>query len=54
MLRKALPAATGIAMSCAFALAAHAQDTKLYVFSSGALTIGKGILQNLAEAGIPV
>jgi N-acyl homoserine lactone hydrolase len=54
MLRKALPAATGIAMSCAFALAAHAQDTKLYVFSSGALTIGKGILQNLAPTDPPI
>jgi N-acyl homoserine lactone hydrolase len=54
MLRKALPAATGIAMSCAFAIAAHAQDTKLYVFSSGALTIGKGILQNLAPTEPPI
>ena len=54
MLRKALPAATGIAMSCAFAIAAHAQDTKLYAFSSGALTIGKGILQNLAATDPPI
>ena len=54
MLRKALPVATGVAMSCAFAIAAHAQDTKLYAFSSGALTIGKGILQNLAATDPPI
>ena len=54
MLRKALPAATGIAMSCALAIAAHAEDTKLYAFSSGALTIGKGILQNLAATDPPI
>jgi glyoxylase-like metal-dependent hydrolase (beta-lactamase superfamily II) len=33
---------------------AHAQDTKMYVFSSGALTIGKGILQNLAPVDPPI
>ncbi|NJO22332.1 MAG: N-acyl homoserine lactonase family protein [Sphingomonadales bacterium] len=54
MLRKALPAATGVAMYCAFAIAAHAEDTKLYAFSSGALTIGKGILQNLAATEPPI
>jgi glyoxylase-like metal-dependent hydrolase (beta-lactamase superfamily II) len=54
MLRKALPAATGVAMYCAFAITAHAEDTKLYAFSSGALTIGKGILQNLAATEPPI
>src|SRR5262245_59127362 len=33
---------------------ANAQDTRLYVFSSGALTIGKGILQNLASNDPPI
>ena len=47
MFNRALAA---IAVSSCFALAsqAQAQDIKLYAFSSGALTIGKGILQNLA------
>ena len=36
-------AAAGLAISNA-----QAQDTRLYAFSSGALTLGKGILQNLA------
>ncbi|MCW5620321.1 MAG: N-acyl homoserine lactonase family protein [Burkholderiales bacterium] len=34
--------------------AAPAKDIKLYVFSSGALTIGKGILQNLAPNDPPI
>ncbi|MCU0869605.1 MAG: N-acyl homoserine lactonase family protein [Burkholderiales bacterium] len=38
----------GAATLAASALGAQAQDIKMYVFSSGALTIGKGILQNLA------
>jgi N-acyl homoserine lactone hydrolase len=33
---------------------AQAQDIKLYAFSSGALTIGKGILQNLAPVDPPI
>jgi glyoxylase-like metal-dependent hydrolase (beta-lactamase superfamily II) len=41
-------------MYCAFAITAHAEDTKLYAFSSGALTIGKGILQNLAATEPPI
>ena len=32
-----------------FITAVQAQDIRLYAFSSGALTIGKGILQNLAS-----
>jgi len=34
--------------------AAQAQDTRLYVFSSTPLTIGKGILQNLAPNDPPI
>jgi len=37
-----------------FATAAQAQDTRLYVFSSGALTIGKGVLQNFAAMDPPI
>ena len=33
---------------------AQAQDTRMYVFSSGGLTIGKGILQNLAPNDPPI
>ena len=33
---------------------ARAEDARLYVFSSGALTIGKGILQNLAPNDPPI
>jgi glyoxylase-like metal-dependent hydrolase (beta-lactamase superfamily II) len=54
MLRKALAVATAIAMSGFCVVAANAQDIKLYAFSSGALTIGKGILQNLAPTEPPI
>lgn len=37
-----------------FATAAQAQDTRLYAFSSGALTIGKGVLQNFAAMEPPI
>jgi N-acyl homoserine lactone hydrolase len=37
-----------------FVAAAQAQDIRLYAFSSGALTIGKGILQNLAPVDPPI
>jgi len=37
-----------------FVTAAQAQDIRLYAFSSGALTIGKGILQNLAPVDPPI
>jgi len=33
---------------------AQAQDTRLYVFSSGALTIGKGVLQNFGAMDPPI
>ena len=41
-------AAAGIAAT------AQAQDIRLYAFSSGALTLGKGILQNLAPIDPPI
>ncbi|HSD53082.1 MAG TPA: N-acyl homoserine lactonase family protein [Burkholderiales bacterium] len=37
-----------------FTAAAQAQDIRLYAFSSGALTLGKGILQNLAPIDPPI
>jgi len=36
------------------AATAQAQDTRMYVFSSGALTIGKGVLQNFATMDPPI
>jgi len=33
---------------------AQAQDTRMYVFSSGALTIGKGVLQNFGAMDPPI
>jgi hypothetical protein len=42
-------AAAGVAFSTA-----HAQDIRMYAFSSGALTLGKGILQNLAPLEPPL
>jgi N-acyl homoserine lactone hydrolase len=44
----------GAVTLAASALGAQAQDIKMYVFSSGALTIGKGILQNLAPTDPPI
>jgi glyoxylase-like metal-dependent hydrolase (beta-lactamase superfamily II) len=46
--------AAGAAALFAGMTAAQAQDTRMYVFSSGALTIGKGILQNLAPNDPPI
>ena len=42
-------AAAGLAVSTA-----QAQDIRLYAFSSGALTLGKGILHNLAPMEPPI
>src|SRR6188768_798664 len=42
-------AAAGLAFSTA-----QAQDIRMYAFSSGALTLGKGILQNLAPLEPPL
>jgi glyoxylase-like metal-dependent hydrolase (beta-lactamase superfamily II) len=44
----------GAAALLAGVTSANAQDTRLYCFSSGALTIGKGILQNLAPNDPPI
>jgi N-acyl homoserine lactone hydrolase len=54
MLRRALGGIAAIAISSCFAFPSQAQDIKLYAFSSGALTIGKGILQNLAPVEPPI
>ena len=53
MLGRALGGIAAIAMSSCFSMA-QAQDIKLYAFSSGAFTIGKGILQNLAPVEPPI
>ena len=47
-------ALSAAALGAMLSSAAMAQDTRLYVFSSGALTIGKGILQNLAPNDPPI
>ena len=44
----------GAAALLAGVTSANAQDTRLYVFSSTPLTIGKGILQNLAPNDPPI
>ena len=54
MFRKALAGFAAIALGGFHAVSAQAQDVKLYAFSSGALTIGKGILQNLAATEPPI
>jgi N-acyl homoserine lactone hydrolase len=46
--------AAAAAALLAGATAAQAQDTRMYAFSSGAITIGKGILQNLAANDPPI
>jgi len=46
---------TGLALALLTgAVTAQAEDTKLYAFSSGALTIGKGVLQNFAAMDPPI
>jgi glyoxylase-like metal-dependent hydrolase (beta-lactamase superfamily II) len=45
---------TLIALAALAAAAAQAQDIRLYAFSSGALTLGRGILQNLAPVDPPI
>jgi N-acyl homoserine lactone hydrolase len=47
-------AATVAAMVFAGVTTAQAQDTRMYVFSSGPLTIGKGVLQNFASMDPPI
>jgi N-acyl homoserine lactone hydrolase len=46
--------AAAAAALLAGAASAQAQDTRMYAFSSGAITIGKGILQNLAANDPPI
>jgi N-acyl homoserine lactone hydrolase len=50
---KLMGAAIAMAVG-SFATAAQAQDTRLYAFSSGALTIGKGVLQNFGPMDPPI
>src|SRR3546814_86476 len=54
MLRKCLAGLSAVVLTACISAAAQAQDIKLYVFSSGALTLGKGILQNLAPLDPPL
>jgi N-acyl homoserine lactone hydrolase len=54
MLRNALRGLAAILLSSCVVSASQAQDIQLYAFSSGALTIGKGILQNLAPLEPPI
>lgn len=53
MLAKALAGIAAISMTACFS-AAQAQDIKMYAFSSGALTIGKGALVNGAPDTPPI
>ena len=47
-------ALTAAALGTLLSTGSMAQDTRLYAFSSGALTIGKGILPNLAPTDPPI
>src|ERR1043165_1484731 len=53
MMNKALSGIAAIAIGSCFS-AAQAQDIKMYAFSSGALTIGKGALVNGASDTPPI
>ena len=46
MVGKTATALSALLLGAAFSGAVQAQDIKLYAFSSGALTLGKGYLQN--------
>src|SRR3954452_14690594 len=58
MARKGTTALVAFFLGTGLSAGAQAQDIKLYAFSSGALTIGKGVLQNNApmtpEIQVPV
>ena len=58
MARKIGLALAALFLGTTISAASQAQDIKLYVFSSGALTIGKGVLQNFGpmtpEIQVPV
>ena len=54
MLGKAATAAIALVMGLTAATASKAQDIKLYAFSSGALTIGKGALREPGRRGAAI
>jgi glyoxylase-like metal-dependent hydrolase (beta-lactamase superfamily II) len=54
MLHKAVTALAAFASAAVFSAGSFAQDIKLYAFSSGALTIGRGVLQNNAPMTPPI
>lgn len=58
MSRKTMIGLAAAFLGFTFSAVSQAQDIKLYAFSSGALTIGRGVLQNLApmspEIQVPV
>src|SRR5215203_4730499 len=58
MTRKAVAGSTAFLVAATLSAVSYAQDIKLYAFSSGALTLGKGVLQNNApmmpELQLPV
>jgi len=54
MIAKAAIALSTLLAGAAFSATANAQDIKLYAFSSGALTIGKGALVNGAPMDPPI
>jgi len=49
MIRKMMIGLAALVSGAALSAGSHAQDLKLYAFSSGALTIGKGALLNTAS-----
>ncbi len=53
-MRKSAVAFAAAMLGVTLSAASQAQDIKLYAFSSGALTIGKGILQNLGPIDPPI
>ncbi|MCW5623693.1 MAG: N-acyl homoserine lactonase family protein [Burkholderiales bacterium] len=54
MIKGTIASAVGAVVFAATSFGVHAEDIKLYAFSSGALTLGKGILQNLAPLDPPI
>jgi glyoxylase-like metal-dependent hydrolase (beta-lactamase superfamily II) len=54
MTRKFAMAVVALLLGLALGTTAQAQDIKLYAFSSGALTIGKGALVNFAPTDPPI
>lgn len=57
MSRKAVIGLAAFVLGTTFSIASQAQDIRLYAFSSGALTIGRGVLQNnapMTDIQVPV